>query len=404
MTIPSPLRNQHALAEAEFTVFPPEDVPADLPAPAGEESSLRVEVVATYGDVAAERKAIRTACALFDQPHRARLRVTGDDRLVFLNNMLTQALADVKPWHAVDSFWLNRKGRIDADPRVIILDDAILLDTDAAAIERARETLDAFVIADDVALESEAESFHRLALHGPSAPLLLRAVATREAGAPLSDLSVGGVCRATIAGAPVLIDRADALGAPGFELHVRTEDALTVHQQLIERGSLGDGDGGSEAAQINLRQVGQSAVDAERVIAGRPRSLVDFGPSNLPAETGLLHERVSFKKGCYLGQEVVARLHALGKPKQMMVALRAQTQAKGVPRGTPLRKDAESDPIGRITSCARSERLDALVALAMVKTAHAAPGTELVIEPELSAMRMTVEPRLDFALPTPHSA
>ncbi len=401
MTIPSPLRNQHAQAEAEFGVFPPEGVPADLLTPSGGEAPTPLEVVATYGDVAAERRAIRSACGLFDQPHRARIRVTGDDRALFLNNMLTQDLADVSPWRAVDSFWLNRKGRIDADLRVIVLDDAILLDLDAAAIERTRETLESFIIADDVALENESDSTHRVALHGPTAPLLLRAVATHEAGAPLEDLTPGGVAQVVIGGKSVLVDRVDALGVPGFELHVGADDAMKVWQQLIERGSPGDGDGESEAARIDLRQVGQSAIDAERVIGGLPRYLIDFGPNHLPAESGLLHQRVSFTKGCYLGQEVVARLHALGKPKQTMVGLLARTKTERVPRGTPLRRDAESDPIGQITSCARSEAMDALVALAMVKTKHAATGTEFVIEPELSALRLTVQGRLDFALP-PH--
>ena len=113
---------------------------------------------------------------------------------------------------------------------------------------------------------------------------------------------------------------------------------------------------------------------------------IDFGVNNLPAETGVIDERVSFRKGCYLGQEVVARMHSLGHPKQKLVSLRVEAPAG--PEAQPVTGaavavagDEERVPVGAVTSSTRSPMLgDACIALAQVKWDHTAPGTALMVQ------------------------
>ena len=128
-----------------------------------------INLVGTYGELELEYAAIRKGCLLVDLPNRAVLEVTGSDRLDFLNRMLTQELRPGKAWlepfTSVGSFWLNRKGRIDADLRVLVLPDRILLQGDAHAAQRAIDGLSSFIITEDVTLGDHSQTTHRLAMH-----------------------------------------------------------------------------------------------------------------------------------------------------------------------------------------------------------------------------------------------
>src|SRR5262245_16249908 len=115
-------------------------------------SEGNVQVVATYGELELEYAAIRKHAALLDLPHRAVIEVTGPDRLDFLNRMITQELKGLPENQVRRSFWLNRKGRIDSDLRVINLADRVLLETDILAAPRAIKGLSAFVITYDVTI------------------------------------------------------------------------------------------------------------------------------------------------------------------------------------------------------------------------------------------------------------
>src|SRR5262249_51975642 len=159
-----------------------------------------------------EYAALRKGCILLDQPHRATLEITGADRLEFLNRMVTQELKGLEPFHVRRSFWLSRKGRIDADLRLIELGPRMFVDTDVHAADRALKGLSAFIITEDVKIEDRTEAMHRLALHGPTGPALLAAVSKPVAGPPVADLTPGRVSILSIAGRDVVVDRDDSAG------------------------------------------------------------------------------------------------------------------------------------------------------------------------------------------------
>jgi folate-binding protein YgfZ len=382
-------------------------------APYGPEDAA-IPIVQAFDPVPIEYASVRTHAGVFDAAHRATLELTGADRVAFLNRMLTQELKDATPFTQRRAFWLNRKGRIDADLRVILLPERVLLDVDVFAAERARSGLEAFIIADDVAIRDVTAAHHRLSLHGPAAAAILSRLSTPVAGASVADIRPGQVAVVSLAGAEVVVDRHDWTGqtggAAGLELLVPAAACVAVYEAISTPWSARDGDGqrdgrgGVTPGTALARRIGWHALNIARIEAGEPLYLTDFGPDSLPAETGeaTLNDRVSFKKGCYLGQEVVARMHALGHPKQQLVGLKIRdvrlTPHAGVAdtgegmgsdaytpqavTGTPvLSADAPDAPVvGAVTSSCVSPLLgSSSVALAMIKWASSTPGTEVFL-------------------------
>lgn len=390
----SPIRNTHALAEASFQTWGPAD--------------SGVEMVETFGEIASEYASLRRGCALFDMTHRGTIEVTGEDRLDFLDRMITQQVKGLSPYRCVRSFWLNRKGRIDADLRVLTLEDRILLDLDWLNADRARSTLDAFVITEDVAIRDASAEWSRFAIHGPTALDLLLAVATHRAGAPLTDLAEGSAARLDIAGAEVIVDRWDECAEFGAHLWLHAPDAERVWLRLVEAGSPhddnGNADGATPQSRIRLRPGGWHAYNIARIEAGTPLYNIDFGEQSLPGETGVLRDRVHFRKGCYLGQEVVARMDALGKPKQILVALRFDHDARDqivqplTGAHVMAMSDDSAETVGAITSSTISPMLGGeAIAFAQVRTKYAEKkDANLVVAAEGARVRATVQDSLRF--------
>lgn len=352
----SPLRKLQERADARFTTFPPPDSVF-----AGDAS--RVEVVACYSDVEAELRSLVHGVGLFEAAYRRVLVATGSDRIEFLNRMLTQELKDLEPWRCADSFWLNRKGRIEADLRVLHQPDQTWLITDAPVAASALATLESFIITEDAALADVGDRWSTLALIGPRAGVA--ADRLFGDGMKTSALNADELTAGQFEGETIIAERATLGGQPAIWLHTPTHLAEAVFDQLV----------GKELESDVVMPVGLDAIERLRIQAGEPRFLIDFGTTSLPHETGLLYQRVSFRKGCYLGQEVVARMHSLGQPKQKMARLRLAGPTR--PHvGDNLLIEASGESVGVLTSV--TEATDgSFVGLGQVRTKHAAPGANL---------------------------
>lgn len=396
MTLKSPLLPHHRARGA-----------STIPYADPRDPGRAAEVVETFGALETEYAALRKGCALFDLPHRGVVLVRGADRLDFLNRMVTQELRDLAPWRARHSFWLNRKGRIDADLRVTNLEDHLRLELDVHAAGRTIEALTSYLFTEDVAFDNAAEELHRLALHGPAAILLLAAVGEPVAGPAIEGLADLEACRVRIAGREVLVERDDACGEIGLELTCLAAGAADVYQALRDAGEAPTPGAGAPrptelSARARLRPAGWHAFNIARIETGTPLFNLDFGEDNLPHETGVLRDRVSFKKGCYLGQEVVARMESLGQPKQKLVALRFEEEAdpelpQPVSGADVAPANEPGKSCGHVTSSTISPMLGAVpVCFAMVRTAHAAPGTRLSVAAHTTRIGATVQPQLAF--------
>lgn len=396
----SPLRSMHQQAEAHSQPYgPPEGA---------------VDVVQTFGDLELEYASLRKHCVLIDQPQRAVLEVRGADRLEFLNRMVTQDLKGLPPFRLRRAFWLNKKGRIDADLRIIDLPQRTLLELDVLAAERTLKGLGSFIVMEEVSISDVTERVHRLSLHGRTGLELLAAIGHMPGGAEASgpgfdELLPDRACVVKIGDAEVVVYREDTAGETGLELVVPAPQAARVYQHLIEAGHAHDTEEGESPApsrwrlvaqRVRLRPAGWHAYNIARLEAGTPLYNLDFGPESLPAESGVLSDRVSFTKGCYLGQEIVARMHSRGQVKQMLVGLRFNNEpdtATGLPRlpvaGTPLTPPGDANPVGVVTSSVLSPMLGSTpIALAQVRASHAAAGTVL----QADGLAGTVQPQGPF--------
>lgn len=384
--------------------------------PYGPADSQAIDVVEAFDLIEPEYALLRKHAVMLDQPQRGTLEVRGADRIAFLNRMLTQELKGLEAFGVRRSFWLSRKGRIDADLRLIELPDRMLVDLDyfstvgAGERQPASASLGSYIFSEDVRIEDQSERWHRLAMHGPAALAVLAKRSERVAGAGVLDLAPGGACVVRVAGHEVVADRFDSTGEIGVELLVPVEGAEAVYgalSTLHDAASRGQGEGWDKpASDAPARRIGWHAFNIARVEAGTPIFFIDFGPTSLPHETGneTLNDRVSFKKGCYLGQEVVARMQSLGHPKQKLVGLRISEGGLDSMPSTGCAVVHESDGnreiVGAITSSAHSPMLGgATIGFAMVKYKHASPGTRLFVECDEGSpvlLAADVQPALRF--------
>lgn len=346
------------------------------------------EVVATFGSLESEYAAIRKGAGVLDSPHRGTLVVRGAGRRDFFDRMVTAATKSMAPGSVKPSFWLNRKGRIDADLLLIELEDRMVVDLGIHEAAPTCESLKGYIFSEDIEIEDASGAFHHVAIHGRHALEALAAAARRETMA-LAPLAAEAI---SIAGIEVLVARRDQTGEVGLELIMPYDGAEAVWEAVI------GADGAVGGGRKRVRPIGWHAFNIARIEAGTPIYNIDFGPNNLPQETGVADDRVSFAKGCYLGQEVVVRIQNLGRPKQTLVGLKMSGDLLPVAGGQAFKVEAApdgaremGDQVGVVTSSSLSPMLGAApIAFAMLKTACAEPGSTVLVHAEGEPVEATV--------------
>jgi len=301
-------------------------------------------------EAAAEYAAARERAALLDLSDRGVLEAAGPHRQKFLQGMLSTEVLGLAPGQGCLCALMTVKGHVQALLRALIEKDAVLLELPADRLELVESTLNHYKVAAPVRFKARPSAV--LGLLGPGRDDVLRA-----AGADAPPLGPGAHARLTVAGLPVLVAEASDLPGGGLVVHASPEDAAAVRDALRAAGA---------------QPVGRHTVDVLRVEALRPWYGVDVTEDNLLHETGLVNERASFTKGCYIGQEVVARLDARGG--HVNKALRGLRLSAPVEAGTALL--AGDREAGRITTAAVSPRLGP-IALGYVHRSHLAAGTAL---------------------------
>ena len=310
-------------------------------------------VAASYGDTAGEYAAAREAVALVDLPLRAVLEASGPPRLKFLQGMLSNDVAAQAPGQGCAAALLNAKGAVQALLRVLVETDVIVLETDLDRVFPVQQALEYHRVAAPVRFAARDTSV--LAVLGPGALAVARGCGVEEAPA-----GPEAHAAASFGGQTVRLVRAGDLPGGGLVLHAAPGSAAAVWEALRAAGA---------------RPMGHDALDALRVEALRPWWGSDVTDENLLHETGLVAECHSPTKGCYVGQEVVARLEARGG--HVNKALRGLRLSAPSAAGAAV--SVEGREIGRVTTAALSPRLGP-IALAYVHRAHFAPGTAVDID------------------------
>jgi folate-binding protein YgfZ len=313
-----------------------------------------------FGDPREEQRYLNESVALFDKSFRAYLAFTGPDRVRYLNAILTNNIKDLKPGDAVVSLLLNPQGRILAEIETLAEPDRLVGVTYRAIRERLLETLEKYIIMDDVTITDETDKFASLVLEGPRA-----AQAVRElTGVNLAELNesqrIGVVVKGgTAAQQPIscFLEKRYA----GAEFVVERENAAALWE-ILRQAARAHGGG----------PIGYEAFSAHRLVQGRPWFSYDFGDKQIPHEAGLESSHISYTKGCYTGQEIVERVRSRGQVNRRRVRLIFSGDA--VPASST-ELVANGQAVGYVTRAARSYFPPQILGMGYLTKDFRAPGT-----------------------------
>lgn len=311
-----------------------------------------------FGDPAAEYGALRAGAGLFDLSFRSLLILRGADVRRFLNNLVTNDIEAVLPGHGCNALKVNLQGRVEAPLRLLRVQDDVWCDLEPDPIELLLDALRKRIILAAVSLDDASAHWALFSLQGPQATEVLSALGV--GAARLETLHEHAA--ETLADTDVRIVRSDHTGEGGFDVFAPADVAPAVWNVL----SAADG----------VRRVGLTALAARRIEAGIPWVRSELVPARLPQEAGLDSGWISHTKGCYLGQETIARLHHMGHVNRELRGIVLESRERAV-RGSTLRV-ADRD-VGEVTSSAYSPRLRRDVALGYVRRDHAEPGTRVSV-------------------------
>jgi tRNA-modifying protein YgfZ len=300
-------------------------------------TEIEVELDAQY-------RQLREECGLLDRSARGKLTVNGPDAAEYLQGQLTNDVEALEPGDGQYAALLDRKGHMQADMRVLRPGaEEIWLDTEPEALAAARRHLEMYSIGRDVRVADVSEERAILSLIGPRAVEIAGTAALPENSCETS----------AVAGAECLV----AGTREGIDLIVAAAEAVRLREALLAAGAVA---------------VSPAAVEIIRVEAGVPRFGAEMGTATMPAEAGIVEDAVSFTKGCYIGQETVARLHYKGRPNRHLRGLRLSAPAEP---GSALRLGEKE--VGELGGAVVSPTLGP-IGLAILRR-EAEPGTELAV-------------------------
>ena len=309
----------------------------------------------TFGDVPAEVRACQAGAALFDASDRGSVRVQGNDAPSFLHRLLANDVRGLAPGRGNRNLLLSSKGKVRFDFDLAALESGFALGAQPGRAAPLFAALDVYLFNDDVRLSDETERCAPLELAGPRAPEVARAVLGAEApSAPHAFLD------APWRGGPVRVTRLAVAGGPGLRLDGGPELVRPLWEALVAAGAA---------------PAGIVARDFARIERGAALTGVDVSDDVYPEEAGLT-DAFSLEKGCYIGQEVVAKIDTYGGLNKRLLVLRVSHDDPVAPGTRLLRdEDGEARDLGVVTSWGYSFALDAGLVLGYVKRRHQEPGT-----------------------------
>lgn len=268
----------------------------------------------------------------FDLSSRTKLRVTGADRLRFLNGQISNDVRKAAPNSAVHACVLTAKGKINADVFLAVDGDSYLVDSEPGTAETLAARIERYIIADDVEVEDVSDEFALFHILGPNVPAV--------------DASK--------------VVQANRFGLDGADLWVSGSLHDAAFQELSRKLPFCD----------------EAGAEIFRIERGVPRVGHELTDKIIPTEANLELRAIDYAKGCYIGQEVISRIKMSGQTNKRLCGFVGLTQAR-LESGMRLLTVPDSNDVGWITSAAMSSRLGKQIALGFVKRGSQTPGTEL---------------------------
>jgi folate-binding protein YgfZ len=329
------------------------------------------ETPTSFGNPATEFRALLDGCGLYDMSWQAKLVLTGEDRVRWLNGMVTNNVRDLAVGHGVYNFLLTAQGRIVADLVSYNRGDYLLVTSDRAQMPAITEMFDRYIIMDDVELADVSDKLSAVGLAGPKAVEVLQKAGIEfpqlpkegNYGAPAdtSKLEPGHVVDAKWRDIGISVARNTHPNMDSYEIWFAAEQSPTVWDTLTEAGAT---------------PVGSEALEWYRIVRGVPRYGLDLSQRDLPQETEQKHA-LNFTKGCYIGQEIVERIRARAILHRTFTGFLVE----GDPPLTGTKVQSDGKNIGEITSAAHvpfpsGERT---VALGYLRREFETPGTAVQV-------------------------
>jgi folate-binding protein YgfZ len=317
-----------------------------------------------YGDARAEYEAVRggDGAGLIDLSARARIEVSGAESVQFLNGLVTNDVKTLAPGAWMLAAFPNVQGRLLAHARVARRGEEVefLLDTEPATHEKVFQTLQRFTLAGDFRVRDVTGETAQFSLQGARA----REIAESALGGAFAPAARQEQRVAVVSwgeARQVVVLHATHTGEDGYDFVCASNAAVDLWEALTKAGA---------------RPVGLDAFEVLRVEAGEPRHGVDVTDANVVLEAGR-DEAVSYTKGCYIGQEIIARIHWRGHVAKRLAGLVLADEREP---GTDAKvRTMEGREIGRITSQVFSPRLGRRIALAVIKYDYLQPGTQVSV-------------------------
>src|SRR6185369_4132183 len=335
--------------------------------------SSNKKVVATRRVPDDEYAAVRAQGAgLIDMSDRGRIKLSGSEAIMFLNGLITNDMKTLDRNHWMLAAFPNVQGRLIAVIRVMRLADenscpTFLLDTEAATSETVLKTIGRFTLAGDFHVLDLSQNTSQLSIQGKDAAVILNAVTHSE---PAS-LSQNGLQQISWDEHPVIVSHTSHTAEDGFDLIVPRSAVDSMQEALVQAGA---------------RLVSQATFQTLRIEAGSPLFGKDMDESNVVSETNL-DGAISFTKGCYIGQEIIARIKYRGHVAKKLTGLLFDMEISV--EGSSAIKSGGKE-IGRITSVTYSPTLERTVALGYVRYEHLEPGTKVMVTTVDSEIEATV--------------
>lgn len=285
------------------------------------------ETIDYFSSTPDELAALLTSAGVYDLGWRRFIRCTGEDRVRWINGMVTNFVGGLEENTGCYAFALNAQGRIQGDLEIYRRADSLWLETDTAQVEALTAFLDHYIIMDDVALEPEPA----WAVIGIAGSLAAEKMTKAGLAIPASPLHIS---ETTWQGHAVVVVAAHSPLVPRYEIWMKREHVLGMWNALTNAGFI---------------PCGAGSIEQLRILEGTPAYSVDITAKDLPQETNQMRA-LHFTKGCYLGQEIVERIHSRGNVHRTLTGF-VLADASPSP-GTPLLADGKA--VGEITSVART--------------------------------------------------